>query len=221
MTQPLHGIASCVILAVNDTYITSSVPKLQTDCEIIWCKMEIIGHKTVYLSSYYYPKTSHEKGYTEYGIRIERASKIRNTFIISACDFNLPGWDWSSKKIKLHTQCVANHEKFADILDDNGMVQLVNKPTKGPNTLDLVVTNHPDSYMRVETLPGLSDHDIVFAEVNLNLRKSIQKPRIIPLYRKANWENIKVDLINLHKDIISMNEQKEGINERGHTFKLN
>ncbi|VDI18173.1 Hypothetical predicted protein [Mytilus galloprovincialis] len=104
-----------VLIAVNDAYITSSVHELQTDCKIVSCKMEIIGHKTVYLSSYYNPKTSNEKGYTEYGITIERASKIRRAFIISAGDFNLPGWDWSSKEIKLHTQCVANHEKFGDI----------------------------------------------------------------------------------------------------------
>ncbi|CAC5363337.1 unnamed protein product [Mytilus coruscus] len=103
-------------------------------------------------------------------------------------------------------------KKFADILDDNGMAQLVNKPTRGPNSLDLVVTKHSDRCMRVVTLPGLSDHDIVFAEVNLNPRKSIQKPRIKPLYRKANSENMKIDLNNLHKDITSMNEQNEGVN---------
>ena len=32
-----------VRIAVKDTYITSSVPELQTDCEIAWCKMEIVG----------------------------------------------------------------------------------------------------------------------------------------------------------------------------------
>jgi hypothetical protein len=42
-----------VLIAVKDTYITSSVPELQTDCEIVWCKMEIVGHKTFYISAYY------------------------------------------------------------------------------------------------------------------------------------------------------------------------
>ncbi|CAC5406510.1 unnamed protein product [Mytilus coruscus] len=58
----------------------------------------------------------------------------------------------------------------------------------------------------------LSDHEIVFTGVNLNPRKSIQKPRIIPLYRKANWENMKLDMNNLHHDITLMNEQKAGVN---------
>jgi hypothetical protein len=57
-----------------------------------------------------------------------------------------------------------------------------------------VVANHPDNFRRIEALPGLSDHDIVFTEVNINPKKSIQKPRNIPLYRRANWENMKDDL---------------------------
>jgi hypothetical protein len=58
----------------------------------------------------------------------------------------------------------------------------------------LVVANHPDNFRRIEALPGLSDHDIVFTEVNINPKKSIQKP----LYRRANWENMKDDLNKLH-----------------------
>jgi hypothetical protein len=59
--------------------------------------------------------------YDEYRISIERASNIRNAFIISAGDFNLPGWDWSQNIIKQNTKCIANHEKFADILEDEVM----------------------------------------------------------------------------------------------------
>ena len=137
-------IGGGVLIAVKDTYITSSVPELQTDCEIVWCKMEIVGHKTVYISAYYNPTTANERGYDECRISIERASNIRNAFIISAGNFNLPGWDWSQSIIKQNTQCIANHEKFADILNDNGMAQLVKQPTRGSNTIDLFVTNHSE-----------------------------------------------------------------------------
>jgi hypothetical protein len=30
-----------VLLAVKDTLLTSAVPELQTNCEIVWCKLEI------------------------------------------------------------------------------------------------------------------------------------------------------------------------------------
>ena len=80
-----------VLLTVKDTLLTSAVPELQTNCEIVWCKLEIVGHKTVYHSTYYNPKTSNEESFDEYKTSIERASNITNSLIISAGDFNLPG----------------------------------------------------------------------------------------------------------------------------------
>ena len=43
-------------------------------------------------------------------------------------------------------------------LDDNGFAQLVTTPTRGNNTLDLIITNFPSQFGRVETITGLSDH---------------------------------------------------------------
>jgi hypothetical protein len=51
----------------------ASVPELQTDCEIVWCKLELVGHKTIYLSCFYNPKTSNENGYLEFERSISRA----------------------------------------------------------------------------------------------------------------------------------------------------
>ena len=45
------------------------------------------------------------------------------------------------------------------------MTQLVNEPTTELNNRALVVTNHPDSFRRVETIPGFADIDIVYTEV--------------------------------------------------------
>ena len=59
-----------------------------------------------------------------------------------------------------------NRYKFGDVLDDNGLVQLVEEPTRGPNTLDLVVTNNPSHFTRTQVIPGVSDHDIVFSEID-------------------------------------------------------
>ena len=209
-----------IFIAAKDTNISSSVPELQTDCEIVWCKMEIVGHKTVYLTTYYNPNTTNERGYDENRISIVRTSNIQNVFIISAGDFNLPGWDWSQSIIKQNTQCIVNHEKFADILDDNGMEQLVKQPTRESNTLDLVVTNHPDSFRRAETFPGLSVHDIFFTEERINPKKPSQKQRSIPLYRRANWENMKDDLNKLHEDIIKIKDQKSNVDAMWTHFQI-
>ena len=87
------------VIAVKDTYIATAVPELHTDCKIIWCRLELIGHKAVYLSCYYNPKANNEASIQEFGTSMERAPRIVNTFIIGAGDFNLPGWNWKENSL--------------------------------------------------------------------------------------------------------------------------
>ena len=68
-----------------------------------------------------------------------------------ATDFNLPDWDWKTKSLKPNTQHTNIHHKFTDILYDHGLQQMVEEPTKESNTLDLIITNYPNSFIRVET----------------------------------------------------------------------
>ena len=126
-----------VLIAVKDTYITTAVPELHTDCEIVWCKLELVGHKSIYLSTFYNPKTSNEEGYKQFGNSVERASRITNAYIIGAGDFNLPGWDWKNNTLKPNTAYSNIHHNFTDILDDHGLNQVVVEPTRGLNVLDL------------------------------------------------------------------------------------
>ena len=112
-------------------------------------------------------------------------------------DFNLPGWDWKSNTLKPNTQYINIHHKFTDILDDNGLNQLVEKPTRGDNILDLIVTNHPTCFWRIKVIPYLSDHDIVYAEIDILPVRNRQKPHQIPLYSKAKWGNVRNDLTDI------------------------
>ncbi|CAC5379034.1 unnamed protein product [Mytilus coruscus] len=66
-----------VLIAVQDNLISSPVPELHTDCEIVWCKLELVGHKAIYLTSYYNPKTFNEEGYIQVERSIDRAISIK------------------------------------------------------------------------------------------------------------------------------------------------
>ncbi|CAC5421635.1 unnamed protein product [Mytilus coruscus] len=158
-----------VLIAIKDKYISLPVPELDTEYEIIWCKLELAGLKNMYISSFYNPKTANEPCYLEYKRSIDQTTSIKNCVIVSAGDFNLPGWDWKAKCLKENTQHVGIHQRFGEILVDNGLSQIVEEPTRQTNTPDLLITNHPNSFKRVETLPGVSDHDIVFAEISVIL----------------------------------------------------
>ncbi|CAG2254949.1 unnamed protein product [Mytilus edulis] len=173
----------------------------------------------MYISSFYNPKTANEPGYLEYKRSIDQTASIKNCFIVSGGDFNLPGWDWKAKCIKDNTQHVRIHQRFGDILDDNGLLQIVEEPTSQTNTLDLLITNHPNSFTRVEILPGVSDHDIVFAEISVIPSRKKQAARKIPLYSKANWDKMREDINNIKNEIVTMTTSKSNINDIWLVFK--
>ena len=96
---------------------------------------------------------------------------------------------------------------------------MVEEPTRGENTLDLILTNNPSTFMRTETIPGISDHDTVFAENDIATKRKIQKPRSIPLYNEANWENIKKGMASTLEKMRYFDEHNAGVIEMWEYFK--
>ncbi|KAK6188800.1 hypothetical protein SNE40_004902 [Patella caerulea] len=209
-----------VLIAIEDDYISNEVPELQTDCEIIWTRINFVGRKDLYVCSYYTPKTSDEHSLSQLEESLHRASNIQNSFLIVGGDFNLPGWDWKRKILKPNTQHPNLHYKLTDILDDHGLVQLVEEPTRNNNILDLMLTNLPSKVQRVEVIPGIADHDIVFTELDLSPVIHRQTPRQIPLYRKAKWDNMRTDMKEIQNTTEEMTSSHTSINEIWDTFQV-
>ena len=74
--------------------------------------------------------------------------------------------------------------------------------------------------LRVDVLPGVSDHDIVFTELDVRPVKHKQKPRQVPIYRKAEWEPMKEDMRSLYGDMKSMfDSETTRLNEMWESFR--
>ena len=101
------------------------------------------------------------------------------------------------------------------------MQQMVLEPTRLSNTLDLVLTNTPDLVPRIEVIPGLSDHSIVYFEYNVKADKKENAMRNILLYKKAKWDEIKKEMQKLETEIENMinSEVKFDINQVWEKFK--
>ena len=105
-------------------------------------------------------------------------------------DFNLPKFSWEENLPSLQQDCnyPSLYGDFADIMADFKLTQMVTEPTRYENILDLFLTNNPTLVSKVEIMPGLSDHDIVYSEVNIKPQIVTQKPRVMPVYRKTDWD---------------------------------
>ena len=101
---------------------------------------------------------------------------------------------------------MSNYNMFADLLQDHGLEQVVTVPTRLENTLDLICTNSPHLIPCVETMPGLSDHDVVYCEVAVSAPRPKQVQRHIPLYNKADWDSIRTALRDHQQEIVGETE---------------
>lgn len=84
--------------------------------------------------------------------------------------------------------------QLIDVVQDHLLEQVVKEPTRGANILDLLFMSNPSNLNRVEIMPGLSDHDGVFAEIDLQARAQREVKREIPRYGKANWDAMKAEM---------------------------
>ena len=61
--QVLPMVVSLLLSSVTCSVLKT--PKLDTNCEIVWCKMNIIGCRTLYLGSFYRPPDKIDDDYLE------------------------------------------------------------------------------------------------------------------------------------------------------------
>ena len=102
-----------------------------------------------------------------------------------------------------------SHE-FINIMCDKGLEQLVTKPTRKENILDLFFTTHPTLVEKSTVFPGMSDHDgIPFIIINTEPRKIKQQPRKIYLYKKADVTDLKKEITELTNNITSNYEDHD------------
>ena len=93
---------------------------------------------------------------------------------------------------------------------DAGWEQMVTDPTRGDNTLDLMLTNFPGLVPRVETLPGISDHESVYMELDIHPQRKRQPQRLIPIYTEESIKLLKNAVSKLSDNITNkFNETSE------------
>ena len=164
--------------------------ELYAQCEIAWMKLEIAGCKPLYICGYYKPSERDSSSIGQFEESLRRLGIVNSHILISG-DMNFPGYDWENSCLKPNCNYPTLTYQFVDLLDDLSLTQLATTPTRGNNTLDLVITNNPSLVTACRVIPGVSDHDAVLAETNLKPLKNKQTPRKIPLFKKANWEGLK------------------------------
>ena len=69
--------------------------------------------------------------------------------------------------------------QLLELINDYCLSQVVKIPTRNDRTLDLLFTNSPSPVSRVKGMPpiGKADHDIIYVEYDIKVKRIQQAPR--------------------------------------------
>ena len=100
---------------------------------------------------------------------------------------------------------------IADIQQDSALHQLVHKPTRGSNTLDLLFTNVGDMIKDVRVIDGIigSDHDAIQFDVNTVRLHISRHKRYSYSFKKADFTLFRTILSNIPWDCCFLNNNVE------------
>ncbi|XP_072042992.1 uncharacterized protein [Amphiura filiformis] len=111
------------------------------------------------------------------------------------------------------------NQTLIDLANDNMLVQMQHIPTRGENILDLVFTNIPDQLRKVETVPGISDHDAVIVQLDTTVKYIRRKPRKVYLYKKGDMDGLRDEMESYKESLLQSNPMERDVETNWTSFK--
>ena len=193
---------------------------------MIWGKLLINNHKSLYLCSFYRPPDGNSSSIIELNNFLTNLciDNLTNPpHVLLAGDFNLPDISWSDGNGQIDpspTYGTKVNQLLLDLVNDNGLDQLVNVPTRGKNILDLLFCSHPYLITNVEVVPGISDHEAILHSLNINskpLSDEIKHP--IFLYHRGDIDSLKSDILAFQTEFLTADPYSNSVEENWQIFK--
>ncbi|CAC5358528.1 unnamed protein product [Mytilus coruscus] len=137
--------------------------------------------------------------------------------IILGGDFNLPHINRQTTTVNPNPQYgKALNEKLIEISNNNDLNQMVNEPTRGQNTPDLLMTTNPGLVSKIEVHHGMSGHQVVVASIDMKAITSKKKPRLVHLFKKGDMNGLKENIRDKFGN--RMNNMEENTVEENWTY---
>ena len=120
-------------------------------------------------------------------------------------DMNVHNVEWLTHS----TSNSPEGRELHDVACSHGLRQYVKEPTRKAALLDLVLADC-DDLLKVQVIPGVSDHHGVFGALNLTIPECTETERECFNYKKANWDNMRKEFAAFDWDNIFPSEVWSG-----------
>lgn len=175
-----------VVMYVRNTFPSSQVGDLNLNDKIesVWVDIKVNKNKVGRIGAFYRPPSQSPELDDQMIGEINRGC-TKQAIILG--DFNLSSVNWEIMVGNSHTE-----NKIIENFQDNYLVQVVDKPTRGTKILDLVLTNmeHCVKDVEVGETLGNSDHHIVRFNIAISKDRIVNKAKV-PNYQKGDYERLR------------------------------
>ena len=134
--------------------------------EIVVCRITVNAKNVVIACVYKSPNANDDSSINA----CEFLFSFHNEPLIILGDFNLPDFDWNYQSVYSKDHYLIFSEFFCNL----NLKQFVDKPTRGNNILDLILSNVNDFVEDVQVHPPLSHCDHSIVTFNVNIAYSLQ-----------------------------------------------
>ena len=189
-----------VFVGIKRELLAEKQEELNTECESVWIKLTLKCGRPVYICSYYRPHVNDEDSLAAFRSALARIP--RHNKVIIAGDLNFPDLICPERTITPGSTHNRIHSEFIDLLDDFSLNQMVDESTRNGKTLDLILTNSPTHCTHTEVISGISDHEAVLSNFNLNHKFNKQPQRKVPVYSKADWTSLAAHITTFHNRLM-------------------
>ena len=131
--------------------------------------------------------------------------EFKNSTIWIAGAMNLPDINWNNNTVTTTQYPLSINRFILDTLYDTGLEQVIKFPTRGNNTLDIFMTNHPSLVLKCKVIPDISDHDIVLVEIAPSAPINRPLKRKILLWKDTNLHSLRNTVLNFSSKFVSSN----------------
>lgn len=201
-TEGLEGVVFLSFL--KKLYFTSRVQEWNTECEILWVKLQPTGSVPLHLTVYYKPNESDIHSSEEFKKSVQLLRHVKGHVWILG-DFSYPKFTWIDCTQVISPDCkkyTCQYEDFSDLLIEFNLTQIVTHPSRKWEILNLSLTDNPTLVKSVELRLYSVNHNAVLSEIFIKPQMSRQKPRLMYL-KKADWEGLETHMFTFQKFLLA------------------
>ena len=217
-----RGAGGVMIISKECYKIVDADITVQNENESVWAIITLKDLSKLVVGSFYRPPDRGIQPLLDLEIELAQISeKFRNnskTTLILGGDFNAGGINWDLCTVDHDATNRPLKEKLISILDEAGLKQMQRETTRGQNLLDLFCCNKPSLIKSINSIPGISDHNIVLADCKLKPSIITKPQRKINQWSKADRRSIREQTVVFAENFLA-SASTRNINENYNKFK--